>query len=239
MLNYISYCWYLPWVHPNHASSGSCFESHKLLLLIFFSCLYSWIIMCVPLQRCFSCLLLFAVRSASSSNTLESELHNHLESIRVTVQSYQQHLEEALGKLRDSNVAFLKSCRYTDFMEVLFINSDLVLGICVCCIGRTVKVVCYSSSFLFKKNTCILLNHSYHGVFITFVLIYMFQDCLAKTVLEKKITHSQLFLCLLSDYFQGAVTFLLRSWSFSASLFIKKVNKLTPLKVQSRQMWRK
>ncbi|KAL2304382.1 hypothetical protein Nmel_013133 [Mimus melanotis] len=49
--------------------------------------------------------------SASSSNNLESELHNHLESIRVTVRSYQQHLEEALEKLRDSNVAFLKSCR--------------------------------------------------------------------------------------------------------------------------------
>ncbi|XP_039586290.1 coiled-coil domain-containing protein 180 [Passer montanus] len=47
----------------------------------------------------------------SSSNNLESELHNHLESIRVTVRSYQQHLEEALGKLRDANVAFLKSCR--------------------------------------------------------------------------------------------------------------------------------
>ncbi|XP_041275908.1 coiled-coil domain-containing protein 180 [Onychostruthus taczanowskii] len=46
-----------------------------------------------------------------SRNNLESELHNHLESIRVTVRSYQQHLEEALGRLRDSNVGFLKSCR--------------------------------------------------------------------------------------------------------------------------------
>lgn len=96
--------------------------------------------MCVPLQTCLPCLLLFAVRSASSSNTLESEFHNHLESIRVTVQSYQQHLEEALGRLRDLNVAFLKSCRYLDFMEVLFINGSPVLGICDCCIGRTAKV---------------------------------------------------------------------------------------------------
>ncbi|XP_041889830.1 coiled-coil domain-containing protein 180 isoform X1 [Corvus kubaryi] len=50
-------------------------------------------------------------QSASSSNILQSELHNHLESIRVTVRSYQHHLEEALGKLRNLNVGFLKSCR--------------------------------------------------------------------------------------------------------------------------------
>ncbi|XP_077038139.1 coiled-coil domain-containing protein 180 isoform X1 [Agelaius phoeniceus] len=50
-------------------------------------------------------------QSASSSNNLESELYNQLESIRVTVRSYQQHLEEAFGRLRDSNVDFLKSCR--------------------------------------------------------------------------------------------------------------------------------
>lgn len=99
--------------------------------------------MCVPLQTCFPCLLLFAVRSASSSNILQSELHNHLESIRVTVRSYQQHLEEALGKLRSLNVGFLKSCRYIDFMEVLFINGDLFLGISVCCIGRTVKFILF------------------------------------------------------------------------------------------------
>ncbi|XP_041334831.1 coiled-coil domain-containing protein 180 [Pyrgilauda ruficollis] len=67
----------------------------------------------------------------SSSNNLESELHNHLESIRVTVRSYQQHLEEALGKLRDSNVGFLKSCRLFsdggDFAseEVKFFNECL------------------------------------------------------------------------------------------------------------------
>ncbi|XP_077641646.1 coiled-coil domain-containing protein 180 [Lonchura striata] len=69
--------------------------------------------------------------SASSSRNLESELHNHLESIRVTVRSYQQHLEQALGKLRDSNVGFLKSCRLFsesgDFAseEVKFFNECL------------------------------------------------------------------------------------------------------------------
>ncbi|XP_059710565.1 coiled-coil domain-containing protein 180 isoform X9 [Haemorhous mexicanus] len=50
-------------------------------------------------------------QSASSSNNVELELCNHLESIRVTVRSYQEHLEEAFGKLRDLNAAFLKSCR--------------------------------------------------------------------------------------------------------------------------------
>ncbi|XP_057886209.1 coiled-coil domain-containing protein 180 [Melospiza georgiana] len=70
-------------------------------------------------------------QSVSSSNNLESELHNQLESIRITVRSYQQHLEEAFGKLRDSNVDFLKSCRLFsengDFTseEVKFFNECL------------------------------------------------------------------------------------------------------------------
>nr|XP_026651166.1 coiled-coil domain-containing protein 180 isoform X4 [Zonotrichia albicollis] len=70
-------------------------------------------------------------QSVSSSNNLESEIHNQLESIRITVRSYQQHLEEAFGKLRDSNVDFLKSCRLFsengDFTseEVKFFNECL------------------------------------------------------------------------------------------------------------------
>ncbi|XP_075375912.1 coiled-coil domain-containing protein 180 [Mycteria americana] len=47
----------------------------------------------------------------SFSNTLHSELHNHLEVIQVSLRSYRNYLEEALGKLRDSNVDFLKACR--------------------------------------------------------------------------------------------------------------------------------
>ncbi|XP_027747994.1 coiled-coil domain-containing protein 180 isoform X2 [Empidonax traillii] len=50
-------------------------------------------------------------QSASSSNNLQPQLHNHLESIGLTVRSYQHHLEEALGKLKCSNVDFLKTCR--------------------------------------------------------------------------------------------------------------------------------
>ncbi|KFQ92991.1 hypothetical protein Y956_02103, partial [Nipponia nippon] len=47
----------------------------------------------------------------SFSNSLHSELHNHLEVIQVSMRSYRNYLEEALGKLRDSNVDFLKACR--------------------------------------------------------------------------------------------------------------------------------
>ncbi|XP_032569261.1 coiled-coil domain-containing protein 180-like [Chiroxiphia lanceolata] len=70
-------------------------------------------------------------QSAPSRNNLQSELHNHLESVGVTVRSYQHHLEEALGKLKRSNVDFLKTCRLFseggDFSseEVKFFNSCL------------------------------------------------------------------------------------------------------------------
>ncbi|KFQ49367.1 hypothetical protein N334_00924, partial [Pelecanus crispus] len=47
----------------------------------------------------------------SFSNSLHSELHNHLEVIQVSLRSYRNYLEEALGNLRDSNVDFLKACR--------------------------------------------------------------------------------------------------------------------------------
>ncbi|KAK1193964.1 CC180 protein, partial [Pygoscelis papua] len=47
----------------------------------------------------------------SFSNSLHSELHNHLEVMQVSLRSYRNYLEEALGKLRDSNVDFLKACR--------------------------------------------------------------------------------------------------------------------------------
>ncbi|KFP88074.1 hypothetical protein N311_00877, partial [Apaloderma vittatum] len=47
----------------------------------------------------------------SFSNSVHSELQNHLEVIQVSLRSYRSYLEEALGKLRDSNVDFLKACR--------------------------------------------------------------------------------------------------------------------------------
>ncbi|KAM6296933.1 coiled-coil domain-containing protein 180 [Aegotheles albertisi] len=47
----------------------------------------------------------------SFNNSLHSELNNHLEMIEVSLRSYRNYLEEALGKLRHSNVDFLKACR--------------------------------------------------------------------------------------------------------------------------------
>ncbi|KFP71673.1 hypothetical protein N310_03050, partial [Acanthisitta chloris] len=48
---------------------------------------------------------------STPSQDLQLELHNHLEFIQLTARSFQQHLEEALGKLRASNVEFLETCR--------------------------------------------------------------------------------------------------------------------------------
>lgn len=42
------------------------------------------------------------------------ELLHYLDVIRVSLRSYRNYLEENLGKLRDSNVDFLKGCRYRD-----------------------------------------------------------------------------------------------------------------------------
>ncbi|XP_013930968.1 PREDICTED: uncharacterized protein LOC106556497, partial [Thamnophis sirtalis] len=45
------------------------------------------------------------------SRNLHTELLNHVEVLQVSMRSYRQYLEEALGKLRDSNTDFLKACR--------------------------------------------------------------------------------------------------------------------------------
>ncbi|XP_064379883.1 coiled-coil domain-containing protein 180 isoform X2 [Dromaius novaehollandiae] len=47
----------------------------------------------------------------SFTESLHSELLNHLEVIQISLRSYRNYLEEALGKLRDSSVDFLKACR--------------------------------------------------------------------------------------------------------------------------------
>ncbi|XP_025905435.1 coiled-coil domain-containing protein 180 [Nothoprocta perdicaria] len=47
----------------------------------------------------------------SFTESLHSELLNHLEIIQISLRSYRNYLEESLGKLRDSNVDFLKTCR--------------------------------------------------------------------------------------------------------------------------------
>ncbi|XP_015266758.1 PREDICTED: coiled-coil domain-containing protein 180, partial [Gekko japonicus] len=45
------------------------------------------------------------------SNNLHTELLNHMEVMQVSLRSYRQYLEEALGKLREANTDFLKACR--------------------------------------------------------------------------------------------------------------------------------
>ncbi|KAL8186634.1 UNVERIFIED_CONTAM: hypothetical protein K2H54_001821 [Gekko kuhli] len=45
------------------------------------------------------------------SNNLHTELLNHMEVMQVSLRSYRQYLEEALGKLREANTEFLKACR--------------------------------------------------------------------------------------------------------------------------------
>uniref|UniRef100_A0A8C3I8H4 Coiled-coil domain containing 180 n=1 Tax=Chrysemys picta bellii TaxID=8478 RepID=A0A8C3I8H4_CHRPI len=52
-----------------------------------------------------------AEKLVALSNSLHSELLNHVEVIQISLRSYRNYLEEALGKLRDSNVDFLKACR--------------------------------------------------------------------------------------------------------------------------------
>ncbi|XP_009951815.1 PREDICTED: coiled-coil domain-containing protein 180, partial [Leptosomus discolor] len=47
----------------------------------------------------------------SFSDSVHSELQDRLEAIQVSLRSYRNSLEEALGKLRDSNVDLLKACR--------------------------------------------------------------------------------------------------------------------------------
>lgn len=42
------------------------------------------------------------------------DLLHYLDVIRVSLRSYRNCLEESLGKLRDSNVDFLKGCRYRE-----------------------------------------------------------------------------------------------------------------------------
>ncbi|XP_030317363.1 coiled-coil domain-containing protein 180 [Calypte anna] len=47
----------------------------------------------------------------SFKSNLRPELRNHLEMIQVSLRGYRNYLDEAFGKLKDSNVHFLKDCR--------------------------------------------------------------------------------------------------------------------------------
>ncbi|XP_042336518.1 coiled-coil domain-containing protein 180 isoform X3 [Sceloporus undulatus] len=52
-----------------------------------------------------------ADKLVSLSNNLHIELLNHVEVMQLSLRSYRQYLEEALGKLREANTDFLKACR--------------------------------------------------------------------------------------------------------------------------------
>uniref|UniRef100_A0ABM5F6F7 Coiled-coil domain-containing protein 180 n=1 Tax=Pogona vitticeps TaxID=103695 RepID=A0ABM5F6F7_9SAUR len=52
-----------------------------------------------------------AERLVSLSNNLHIELINHVEVMQLSLRSYRQYLEEALGKLREANTDFLRACR--------------------------------------------------------------------------------------------------------------------------------
>ncbi|XP_060126628.1 coiled-coil domain-containing protein 180 isoform X2 [Zootoca vivipara] len=45
------------------------------------------------------------------SSNMRTELIDHVEVMQLSLRSYRQYLEEALGKLRETNTAFLKACR--------------------------------------------------------------------------------------------------------------------------------
>ncbi|XP_026716315.1 coiled-coil domain-containing protein 180 [Athene cunicularia] len=47
----------------------------------------------------------------SLSNSMQTELQNHLEVFQAALRSYRKDLEDSLGKLKDSNAEFLKACR--------------------------------------------------------------------------------------------------------------------------------
>nr|XP_028571004.1 coiled-coil domain-containing protein 180 isoform X2 [Podarcis muralis] len=52
-----------------------------------------------------------AEKLLSLSNNMRTELIDHVEVMQLSLRSYRQYLEEALGKLRDANTDFLKACR--------------------------------------------------------------------------------------------------------------------------------
>lgn len=46
------------------------------------------------------------------SNTLHRELLSYVDVIQVSLRSFRQYLEESLGKVRDTNIEFVKHCRW-------------------------------------------------------------------------------------------------------------------------------
>ena len=51
-------------------------------------------------------------RLATLSSTLHRELLSYVDVIQVSLRSFRQYLEESLGKLRYTNIEFIKHCRW-------------------------------------------------------------------------------------------------------------------------------
>lgn len=51
-------------------------------------------------------------RLAHLTNTLHRELLSYVDVIQVSLRSFRQYLEESLGKLRYTNIDFVKHCRW-------------------------------------------------------------------------------------------------------------------------------
>lgn len=51
-------------------------------------------------------------RLVTLCNTLHQELLGYVDVIQLSLRSFRQYLEESLGKLRYTNVEFLKHCRW-------------------------------------------------------------------------------------------------------------------------------
>lgn len=51
-------------------------------------------------------------RLATLSSTLHRELLSYVDVIQVSLRSFRQYLGESLGKLRDTNIEFIKRCRW-------------------------------------------------------------------------------------------------------------------------------
>lgn len=66
---------------------------------------------CPPRHACNTCPLV-SPRLVALSSTLHQELLSYVDVIQVSLRSFRQYLEENLGKLRCTNIEFIKHCRW-------------------------------------------------------------------------------------------------------------------------------
>ncbi|XP_046505154.1 coiled-coil domain-containing protein 180-like, partial [Equus quagga] len=67
-------------------------------------------------------------RLVTLSSTLHQELLSHVDVIQVSLRSFRQYLEESLGKLRYTNIEFIKHCRL--FSEGGNFSSEEIDSLC-------------------------------------------------------------------------------------------------------------